>query len=105
MRRRDCRAVGPPGSRAASVGLALEVRDLVGLALGLLLGARELVLRLALALLLLALAPGRGVAGEVADGLLGAARDLVCNTHERGLPGQMIDERGLDPSDVAVLVD
>src|SRR4029079_11378782 len=68
------------GSSATS-GLALEVRDLLGLAVGALLVALELLLGLALALLLTALAPQRRVVGEVAGGLLDAAADLVGDAH------------------------
>jgi hypothetical protein len=58
-------------------GLALQVGDLLGLGVSALLIARELVLGLALALLLASLALQRAVAGDVAGGLFGAARDLV----------------------------
>src|SRR4051794_35020611 len=58
-------------------GPALEVRDLVRLPVGALLGAREIVLGLALGLFLLALAAGGGVVEEVAGSLLDTARDLV----------------------------
>src|SRR5439155_23983689 len=83
-------------SRGCSIvasGLALEVRDLAGLLLRLLLRARELVLRLALALLHAALTPQRRIVCDVARGLLGPTGDLVQNAHSdllfwvaRGLP-------------------
>src|SRR3954470_680675 len=66
----------------ALVGLALEVRDLVGLGVGLLLRATELLLGVALALLLLALAAQARVVGEVAGGLLRAPGDLVHDSHD-----------------------
>ena len=59
----------------------LEVADLFRLGLRALLGAGLLLLRLALALLLAALLPQRGVVGEVAGGLLDASTDLVCDSH------------------------
>src|SRR5436305_1424663 len=62
-------------------GLTLQVRDLLGLAVGLLLVARELVLSLALPLFLATLVMQRLVAGDVAGRLLGLARDLVGETH------------------------
>src|SRR5437764_12485225 len=58
-------------------GTPLEVGDLLGLALDLVLRAGELVLRLALALLLAAFAPEARVVGEVARSLLGASCYLV----------------------------
>src|SRR6185503_18271349 len=64
-----------------SSGLALEVRDLGGLVLDLVLGVVELLLRLALALLAGALAVQRRIAGDVAGSLLGAACDLVDDAH------------------------
>src|SRR4051812_4318615 len=67
--------------RLWSSGLALEVRDLVGLGVGLLLRAAELVLGVALALLLLALAAQAGVVREVACSLLRASGDLVHDAH------------------------
>src|SRR5829696_2398969 len=83
----------PPGQVpwARLGGLALQVRDFLGLAVGLLLRAGQLVLRLALALLLTPLAAQRCVVGEVARGLLDAAGQLVGDTHGRilrfgGLP-------------------
>ena len=65
--------VGPARPRrfAALGGLALQVGDLLGLRVGALLVARELVLGLALALLLASLAAQRRVVGDVAGGLLG----------------------------------
>src|SRR3954454_12400912 len=62
-------------------GLAFEVRDLVRLRVGALLGVRKLVLRLALALLLTAFALEAGVIREVPRGLLRAARHLVQKSH------------------------
>src|SRR5918997_7227 len=67
-------------ARAAS-GPALEVCDLFGLAVGALLGARQLVLGLALALLHASLAARRRAVREVSHGLLGAAGDLVRDAH------------------------
>src|SRR5215208_3381042 len=64
-------------------GLPLEVRHLVGLRVGPLLAARQLVLGLALALLLAALAPQRRVVGQVSGRLLGATGDLVNDAHGR----------------------
>src|SRR5919202_1342831 len=84
-RLRQASACSSPTIRCPS-GLALEVRDLVGLAVGLLLRPRELVLGLALALLLAALLPQRGVVGEAAGGLLHTAGDLVGDAHCLGLP-------------------
>ena len=49
---------------------AFEVRHLVSLVVGAVLGAREFLLRLALALLLAALAPERRVVGQIAGRLL-----------------------------------
>src|SRR4051794_37683280 len=66
---------------AASLALALEVRDLVGLGVGPVLRVGELVLRLALALLGAAFATQRGVVGEVSGSLLGAAGHLVRDAH------------------------
>src|SRR5436190_4648918 len=73
------------GRRRASWlgGLALEVRHLVGLGVGPLLAACQLVLGLALALLLATLAPQRRVVGQVSGRLLGATRDLVHDAHSR----------------------
>src|SRR5215207_10134818 len=67
-------------------GSALEVRDLVGLAIGLLLGVGELVLRFALALLLAPLVAQAGVVGEVSRRLLGASGDFVREAHVLGVP-------------------
>src|SRR4051794_4429561 len=64
------------------VRLALEVRDLVGLGVGLLLRVAELLLGLALALLLPALAAQAGVVRQVACSLLHTSRDLVHDAHE-----------------------
>src|SRR5918998_3099322 len=67
-------------------GLPLEIGDFLGLAVGLLLRAPEILLGLALALLAAALAVQLLVAGEVARGLLHASCDLVGDAHMVGLP-------------------
>src|SRR4051794_5359171 len=80
-------AAGPPSAgRPPSGGLALEVRDLLGLGVGLAMRLRELLLGLALALLLAPLAVQRGIVGEVSGGLLDAAADLVLDAHGVPLP-------------------
>src|SRR5437762_287107 len=65
--------IPPWGARSFALGPALEVCNLAGLVLGLLLGARELVLRLALALLLAAFTPQRRIVGQIARCLLRSA--------------------------------
>src|SRR4051812_15036373 len=72
--------------RLWSSGLALEVRDLVGLGVGLLLRAAELFLGVALALLLLALAAQAGVIRQVACSLLRTSGHLVHDAHELSPP-------------------
>src|SRR3954468_13171285 len=82
---RTGRADGHADGTAASgrlVGLALQIGDLVGLGVGLLLRAAELLLGLALALLLPALAAQTGVIRQVACSLLHTSRDLVHDAHE-----------------------
>src|SRR5438874_12322844 len=69
------------GPRGWASRLALEVRDLTRLLVGALVGAGQLVLRLALALLLAALTAQRCVVGQVARGLLEPAGDLVGDAH------------------------
>src|SRR5215207_3305871 len=69
----------PPSGRPS--GAALALGDLRRLVLDVLLGASELVLGLALALLLTTLALEAGVTGKVPGGLLGATRDLVEDAH------------------------
>src|SRR5579884_2166585 len=81
MRRRPAGTCAGRTTANALAGLALEVGDLFGLGVSLVLLLRELVLGVALALLLQALATGIGVAGDVAYGLLCLATDLVCETH------------------------
>src|SRR6201999_1258572 len=89
---------GPPAAPAGRVPSAtlrratLEVSDLVGLPIGLLLRVRELVLRLALALLLAALAAQGRVVGEVACGLLDAACDLVGDAHVGNPPSSGVSD-------------
>src|SRR3954452_1609535 len=72
-------ALNPLEGASARVlrGLALEVRDLVGLGVGPLLCAAELVLGVALALFLPALAAQARVVREGAGGLLRTAGQLV----------------------------
>src|SRR5205823_5925525 len=62
-------------------GLPLEIRDLFGLHVRLLLRRGELVLGLALALLLAPLAAEARVAGHVAGGFLRSTGDLVEQSH------------------------
>src|SRR3954465_8120926 len=69
-------------------GLTLEALDLLGLALGALIGGGQLFLGLALALLALAFAPELSVAGQVPGRLLRPTGDLVENAHSPGLPDQ-----------------
>src|SRR4051794_40379156 len=64
-------------SRHALRGLALEVGDLCGLVVGAFVGAGQILLGLALALLLAALALQRAVIRNVTGGLLGLAGHLV----------------------------
>src|SRR4051794_29805242 len=75
-----------PIRRRRRSGLALEVGDLVGLGVGLLLRAVELVLGLALALFLPSLALQRTVVGDVAGGLLGSTCELVEKAHAETTP-------------------
>src|SRR4051794_39380941 len=78
------RASGAPAESLSSLplrGLALEVGDLVGLGVGLLLRAPELVLGVALALLLLALAAQPGVVRQVTCSLLCTSGHLVHDSH------------------------
>src|SRR3954453_4498404 len=78
--------------RPIDSGPALEVGDLLGLALDLVLRGGELVLRLALALLLAALAAQARVVGQVAGGLLRPSCDLVDDAHVARLPqGRLAD--------------
>src|SRR5436190_19934583 len=67
-------------------GATLEVRDLARLLLGALLRIGELLLGLTLPLLLAALGAHRGIAGQVAGGLLRASRELVDDAHLCSLP-------------------
>src|SRR5436190_9788267 len=74
---------GPRACRRVplSSGPALEVGDLLGLVLDLLLGPAQLVLRLALLLFLAPLVAQSGIVGNVAGRLLGASGDLVDDAH------------------------
>src|SRR6185503_4160364 len=65
------------------LGLALEVRDLVCLAVSVFLGACEVFLGLTLALLLDALTTRARVAEQIARGLLDASSQLVSDAHVR----------------------
>src|SRR3954468_21045147 len=85
-RRPAARAVGPLRPAGRLRGAALEVGDLGVLALGALLGARALLLRVGLALLEDALPVGVRVAGEIAGGLLDPSADLVCDSHAVVVP-------------------
>src|SRR4051812_28256425 len=87
-----------PGAQASRkwrglVGLALEVRDLVGLCVRPLLRVAQLFLGLALALLLPALAAQARVVGEVPRGLLHAARQLVNDSHSSSVVALVICPR------------
>jgi hypothetical protein len=88
-RRRSATApAAPPDIRPTSPsgGLALEVGDLFGLGVGLLVCVGELFLRLALALLASAFAPEGRIVSEVARGLLGAAVILSMIPMKPGVP-------------------
>src|SRR4051794_40027495 len=78
--RRSCRRSVLSGG-GDLVGLSFQVRDLVGLRVGLLLRAAELFLGVALALLLLALAAQAGVVRQVARSLLRASGHFVHDAH------------------------
>src|SRR5262245_36766366 len=75
-----CRALALRERQVRS-GTALEVGDVLGLLVGVVLGARVPLLLLALALLVAAFSPPARVVGEIADDLLGLTGDLVGDRH------------------------
>src|SRR3954454_13970339 len=80
-------------SERASVGLALEIRNLVGLYVGPPLRIPELVLGLAFALLLPALAAQACIVGEVARRLLHTSSQLVNDSHFASVVAHLICAR------------
>src|SRR5829696_5469481 len=75
-----CARRDPPGAPRRS-GLALELSDLLGLVLDPILGSVQLFLLFAFGLFLATLAAKRGIAGDIAGGLLRAAGHFVDEAH------------------------